>query len=112
MNLYEYLRDFAETCNSATHQQISDVVSKAYWSDIPILSLVLKPGFYLLLFVASALAAFVARRYEYLPIITLCAGLVVTLLLSPVCLFRYVYPLVLATPLLLSVFSKRHTISR
>ncbi len=112
VNLYKYLRDFAEAGNSATHQLISDAMSKAYWSDTPILSLVLKPGFYLLLFVASALAAFVARRYEYLPIITLCAGLVVTLLLSPVCLFRYVYPLVLATPLLLSVFSKRHTISR
>ncbi len=75
------------------------------WSRIPVLSIALKPGFLFLMFALCLLASIVAKRSDRVFLLGLCAGLIVSLLLSPVCLFRYCYPLLMATPLLFSVFA-------
>lgn len=67
-------------------------------------SIVLKSGFYFLLFVICLVACKYVKRRDLYPLLYLVGGLIVTLFLAPVCLFRYVYPLILSTPLLFLVF--------
>lgn len=78
---------------------------KAGWNSDNQLTIVMKSGFYLLVFMFCLAYAIYSKRRGVLFVFALFASLVVTFFLSPVALFRYVYPLVISSPLLFLVFS-------
>lgn len=84
---------------------ISAYVYGGEWSESP-LSITLKSGFYFMLFVICLVSCKYAKRCDLYPMFYLVGGFIITLFLAPVCLFRYIYPLVLAMPLLFLVFFK------
>ncbi len=86
-------------------EAISAYIYDGEWSKSPI-SITLKSGFYFLLFAVCLVACKYSKRCDLYPMFYLIGGLIVTLFLAPVCLFRYIYPLVLATPLLFLAFFK------
>lgn len=86
----------------ALNSLLSAAILGGSWSRIPVLSLLFKPGFYMAIFIFLAMTSFILRRSDQVLVLGFCAGLIVTLILSPVCLFRYFYPLLLTIPLLFS----------
>ena len=65
-----------------------------------LMSVILQPGRYFVAFVIVAAVCMIRRKWRTLLPLGLVAGLYITLLLSPVVLFRYVFPVVLSAPLM------------
>lgn len=89
------------------NEKLRSNMANESWSNIPIASLLLKSGTYLFLFFLCLSSTFILRRFDMTFIFAFCAGFIITLFLSPVCLFRYVYPLLISMPLLFLVFSNK-----
>ena len=82
-------------------ERFNEFMSAGGFSNIPILSLFVNPAAYLWVFLLAGVILVVSRRSQACLIWIAIAGLYVTLFLSPVCLFRYCYPVLLAMPVLL-----------
>ena len=82
---------------------LNSVVGENSWQKIPILSTVFSLGFYFIIFIFAFLIVIVRRKFSYLLPLSLAMGLYITLFLSPVALFRYGYPFVLISPLLITI---------
>ena len=80
-----------------------EVAQKALYSKIPVLSFVFKAGTYLIFYLIVAAYAFCTRHSAFALPFALIFGLFLTLLLSPVCIFRYVYPFISCFPLVLAL---------
>ncbi len=74
------------------------------FSDSYILSILYKPGLYFWAFVFMTLYSVSKKRWWLLLPISLFAGLLLTYILGPVVLFRYVAPIMLSAPLTVSMF--------
>ena len=72
------------------------------FSSVPVVSLLLKPGTYLLASLAMAAFFISQRRKNELAILALFAGLGFTVLLGPVVLFRYIAPMMFSFPCIVS----------
>ena len=73
------------------------------WQYVDIIKVVLGPGTYFVLTAFAIALAVVKKNKKIVLPIGLIVGLYITLLLSPVVLFRYVFPIVLCAPLLLAL---------
>ncbi len=102
---------YVDIPRSSLLPQVDEAISQwnysGDWSRNP-LSIVLKSGFYFLLFLTCWICSKYAKRNDLSIMFALCAGLIVTYFLSPVCLFRYVYPLVITAPMFFLTFFKRN----
>lgn len=82
-------------------QLISNAMYDGSWNKTPALSLLCRAGFYSAVFITVCVYSIHAKyKNNVLPLIFV-GGLFVTLFLSPVCLFRYVFGISMATPLLI-----------
>lgn len=91
----------------AIDNKIAEWFKSTSWNDIPVLSIGVKSGFYFILFVTCMMAAISRKRADLTLPILMTLGLIVTYFLSPVCLFRYIYPLVISIPLFFLVFTNK-----
>lgn len=73
------------------------------WQKIPVLSQLFEPGFYFFALCLTTAVLLYRKEYRCLPAVSILLGLWGTLILSPVALIRYAYPLILAFPLMLSL---------
>ena len=84
---------------------ISEHVYNGLWNRVPLLSLFNRAGAYFSLFVFAVIHALHTRDGRALLPLCLLGGLYITLFLSPVCLFRYIFGIALSTPLLLLIIN-------
>ncbi len=78
------------------------IVEYNYCNKIPVISLLFTCGTYFLLLVFSVLYSIYIKKIRLLYPLSLLLGYYFTLLLSPVCIFRYCYALVLCAPIIIS----------
>lgn len=77
-------------------------VNKSQWNKIPLVSTLLSTGTYFCIFLFVIFKIFYNKRFKYLIPLSLIFGLYMTVFLAPVSLYRYIYPIILCIPLLLS----------
>lgn len=70
------------------------------WEKFPVISNLFVPGTYFLLLILVGTIILYKQNYRYLLILGLWLGLWITLLISPVALVRYAYPIIICLPLL------------
>lgn len=101
--------DYADIREKPTYitQCFQDFMALGGFSEIPILGTIVNPAIYFWInIVLFCLLIITKRWWSILPCVA-CIGLYATLLLSPVCLFRYCYPILLAAPMVVVVCFER-----
>lgn len=91
---------------------LRELVEENHFQQIPVLSNIMQMGTYFmfLLFVLAVLLY--EKRYQLLVSMSFVIGLYLTLLLSPVAIFRYFYPIMMTIPLFLMLLFKRENVYR
>ena len=83
----------------------------AFWEKIPIVSSIFTLGTYTWLIVLCTFYAILRKNYKALVPLSLLYGVIITMMLGPVSLIRYGYPLIFTAPLVIAVvFRKRYDI--
>ena len=85
------------------------ILNQNKWQSIPLFSSICSIGTYFILILYLLFLALYRKRHEYLLYLSIYIGLYITLFLSPVALYRYVYPVVIALPLLLLLMYNLYT---
>lgn len=89
---------------------LEDVFLNAKWQRIPIISSMFTVGTYTMLFVLWCILILKRKLYQYIVPASMIAGLLITIMLGPVSLVRYGYPLIMCAPILVMyLFVKRNT---
>lgn len=84
------------------------VIVDTEWENLPLISSFFVPGSYFVVLVFAVAVSFFKKNYKQLLILGFWAGLWCTLLISPVALIRYAYPVIFCLPLLMCfVFENR-----
>ena len=84
------------------------IVTKDGWKRIPIISILFPCGTYFLLLLFTIFLSIYKKEYKILYPLSVILGYYATLLLSPVCIFRYCYGLILCAPILISICLKKN----
>lgn len=79
---------------------LEKVIVDTVWEEIPLVSNLFVPGTYFLLLCFGIIVVCLKRSYSKLLILGLWSGYWITLLISPVALVRYAYPVIFCLPLL------------
>lgn len=78
-------------------------IGKNAWKRIPIISTIFTTGTYFIIFIFLFLLTILRRNFKYMLPITIILGLYATLFLSPVALFRYCFPIIMVSPLMINL---------
>ena len=76
---------------------------KNAWKRIPIISTIFTTGTYFIIFIFLFLLTILRRNFKYMLPISIILGLYATLFLSPVALFRYCFPIIMVSPLMINL---------
>lgn len=79
-------------------------VSKNAWKKIPVISSFFTIGTYFITYMFILLYSILNKKYKLLVPFSLILGLLITVLLAPVALFRYNFPIIIIWPILISTF--------
>ena len=75
--------------------------------NIPIISSLFTCGTYFILFLFTAFYVVYKKNLKILYPLSIILGYYLTLLLSPVCIFRYCYALILSAPIMIGFLTKK-----
>lgn len=78
-------------------------IGKNAWKRIPIISTIFTTGTYFIIFIFLFLLTILMRNFKYMLPISIILGLYATLFLSPVALFRYCFPIIMVSPLMINL---------
>lgn len=78
-------------------------IGKNAWKRIPIISTIFTTGTYFIIFIFLFLLTILRRNFKYMLPISIILGLYATLFLSPVVLFRYCFPIIMVSPLMINL---------
>lgn len=81
-------------------------VNKTAWNNIPIVSTLFSAGTYFFIFIFVIFYLIYTKKYNFFIPLSLVLGLYLTILLAPVTLYRYIYPIILSIPLICSTILK------
>lgn len=81
---------------------LKKIISDTAWEHLPLASNFFVPGTYFAVLVFAVVVCFCKKNYRQLLILGFWGGLWFTLLISPVALIRYAYPVVFCLPVMLS----------
>lgn len=84
------------------YDMLSEITYENSYQEIPIFALLYSSGLVIWLVILYVAFCIYKKMYRYFVPIVFILGLILTLFLGPVVLFRYVYPLFISLPLLLS----------
>lgn len=87
-----------------TKNVVNYLVNSEGWSKIPILHLLWGGPFVFHLCIISIVFSMYRKKYKYLLPLILIFGLIITVALSPVMLYRYIFPAVMCLPIMLYIF--------
>ena len=90
--------------NDSISQKIDGLIFQDGWQKKPLYSTFCAISTYILLSVFALCYIWLKRRYYLLMPFGLILGLLLTLLLSPVAIFRYAYPIVILAPCFIAMF--------
>lgn len=76
------------------------IVGDAHWTDIPVISVFFVPGTYFVIMIFAIMMVLLRKKYKYLMTLGFWMAFWFTLLISPVALVRYAYPVILCLPLM------------
>lgn len=95
------------------HTILEDIISDGKWKNVPIVSSLFTCGTYFILLLISTVYSLCRKKYSAVYMFGMLWGYYLTLLLSPVCIFRYCYAMVLAAPLMVAfLFHKGEIVSK
>ena len=80
------------------------------WSKVPVLNQLWRAPFTFFLCIITIILCLYRKKYNYLLPLTFILGLIITVALSPVILFRYLLPAVLCTPIMIYILFKIHLV--
>ena len=100
----EYLELERYSVIPAYEKALTDLFQEAQWMWIPIISSLFTLGTYVWILFFCFVYILVRKAYKYLLPISLLIGLIITIILGPVSLIRYGYPLIFVIPLVLTLF--------
>lgn len=83
-------------------QLLDKIIFGNGWSFIPIISQASAMGNYFIILIGCFCTVCAKKRYKFFIIILPIIGLMLTLLLAPVAIYRYIYPIALSVPILIS----------
>lgn len=86
--------------------QIQKFGMESSYQRLPVISMLFSPGFYIWILLYLSASNFYNKKIRYLSLVILPFTLFLTLLLGPVALLRYLYPIILCTPIFLIVNHK------
>lgn len=78
-------------------------IGKNAWKRIPVISTIFTAGTYFIIFIFLFLLTILRRNFKYMLPISIILGLYATLFLSPVALFRYCFPIIMVSPLMINL---------
>ena len=78
-------------------------IGKNVWKRIPVISTIFTTGTYFIIFIFLFLLTILRRNFKYMLPISIILGLYATLFLSPVAVFRYCFPIIMASPLMINL---------
>lgn len=78
-------------------------IGKNAWKRIPIISTIFTTGTYFIIFIFLFLLTILRRNFKYMLPISIILGLYAILFLSPVALFRYCFPIIMVSPLMINL---------
>ncbi len=78
-------------------------IGKNAWKRIPVISTIFTTGTYFIIFIFLFLLTILRRNFKYMLPISIILGLYATLFLSPVALFRYCFPIIMVSPLMINL---------
>lgn len=91
---------------------LKNVVAETGWENIPMFSNLFVPATYFLLLCFGIVISFFKKQYNQLILFGFWGGFWITLLISPVALVRYAYPVIFCLPILVhSIFSGNETMN-
>ncbi|MBR1801721.1 hypothetical protein IJ768_00630 [Candidatus Saccharibacteria bacterium] len=82
------------------------IISEQKWSQVPVMHLLWGAPFTTFTLFLAYVFTFYRKKYQYFLPLSFCLGLFITVMLAPVMLFRYLFPLVITTPILFYVILK------
>lgn len=84
------------------YELLSELSYENSYQEIPVISMLFSSGLAIWIVILYTAYCLYKKMYNYLVPIVFIIGLILTLFLGPVVLFRYIYPLVISIPLLLT----------
>lgn len=78
-------------------------IGKNAWKRMPVISTIFTTGTYFIIFIFLFLLTILRRNFKYMLPISIILGLYATLFLSPVALFRYCFPIIMVSPLMINL---------
>lgn len=98
-----YVEIERHSLNPIYNKLLSLVVEKNFFNRVPIISSVFSCGTYFLILFFSVVYIIRVRKLRLVYPLSILIGYYLTLLLSPVCIFRYCYAFVLCAPIMISI---------
>lgn len=86
---------------------LNDVLKENKWKYVPVVSTLFTCGTYFFLLLIATFYCLYSKKIGALYILSILWGYYLTLLLSPVCIFRYCYALILVAPFMISLCIKK-----
>lgn len=93
----------AQTISPSLTHQLEKFVFGGGWMEVPLISTICSIGTYGLLLLFTIGYVIMRQKYNLLLPLSLVFGLYLTLLLSPVAIFRYAYPVVILAPVFIGL---------
>lgn len=88
------------------NERLITFFDEAQWQDIPVISSLFTAGTYVWIVLLFVLYCILIRAYKYLIPASLLLGLIITIVLGPVSLIRYLYPVIFTVPVIITQFSQ------
>lgn len=85
---------------------LDSFITEQNWSRTPVLHQLWRATFTTYLLIITIVFVFYKRNYKYLLPLSLVFGLMLTVALAPIVLFRYIFPAVLCTPIMIYILIK------
>lgn len=93
---------------SIIEKYFKEVLNENKWQKIPVISSICSMGNYFVFVLFLIVLILYRKKYKYLIPISIYVGIYITLFLSPVALYRYVYSIVISIPLLTLILYKTY----
>ena len=87
---------------------LNKIVNKNEWQKIPLISTVYTIGFYFVLLLFTIGVIILRKKYKLLIPLSLLVSYYITIFLGPVSLFRYVFPIIMLTPICIMLILQKN----
>ena len=82
-------------------------IEKNAWKKVPIISTAFTPGFYFLIYIYTLGICIIKKKTHYIIPLSYLAGIYATVIMAPVSLFRYCFPIIILAPVMMSIITEK-----